>query len=67
LVSNDIPVIIIENDSVLTTGETVLQAYDRLEVLDYSSRSLLHIPHLGELQPIEEERIREIEEKFFRD
>jgi len=59
------PVLIIENDSVLTTGKSVLEAYDRLEVLEYSARSLLLVSDLGVVKPIDEQRIKEIEEKFF--
>ena len=58
------PVLLIENDCVLTTGRNVLQAFDRLEVLEYSARALLDLPRLGSLQAIDEDRIREIEAKF---
>jgi L-fuculose-phosphate aldolase len=55
---------LIENDSVLTTGANVLAAFDRLEVLEYTARALLSLPVLGDLNAIDEARIREIEEKF---
>ena len=58
------PVLLIENDSVLTTGANILKAFDRLEVLEYSARSLLELPKLGNLNVIDESRIKEIEEKF---
>lgn len=58
------PVLLIENDCVLTTGASVLQAFDRLEVLEYTARSLLEMPNLGSLKAINEDRIREIEAKF---
>jgi L-fuculose-phosphate aldolase len=58
------PVLLIENDCVLTTGEDILKAFDRLEVLEYSARSLLELPKLGNLNTINEDRIREIEEEF---
>jgi L-fuculose-phosphate aldolase len=58
------PVLLIENDSVLTTGANVLAAFDRLEVLEYTARALLSLPVLGDLNAIDEARIREIEEKF---
>ncbi len=64
-VSTSSPVLIIDNDCVLTSGSTILEAYDRLEVLEFSARSLLAMPFLGGLQPIEEGRIKEITEKFF--
>lgn len=58
------PVLLIENDCVLTTGEDILKAFDRLEVLEYTSRSLLQLPKLGDLNTINEDRILEIEKKF---
>lgn len=65
-ISSSSPVILIENDCVMTSGRTLLEAYDRLEVLEYSAMSLLAMPFLGGLKPMDEERIREIDEKFFK-
>jgi L-fuculose-phosphate aldolase len=48
LVDKDISCVIIENDSVLVTGNALLDAFDPL----------------GELQPINEEQIKELREKF---
>lgn len=62
--SKSSPVLLIENDSVLTTGSNLLQAFDRLEVLEYSARALLKLTNLGSLKPIDQQRIREIEEKI---
>jgi L-fuculose-phosphate aldolase len=64
-VSPAAPVLLIENDCVMTTGSNLLKAYDRLEVLEYSARSLLAMPFLGGLKPIDDERIKEIDKKFF--
>jgi L-fuculose-phosphate aldolase len=64
-VSNRSPVLLIENDCVLTTGMDVLQAFDRLEVLEYTARALLELPKLGALKAINAKRIEEIEKKFF--
>ncbi|MDY6873589.1 MAG: class II aldolase/adducin family protein [Chloroflexota bacterium] len=58
------PVLLIENDCVLTTGANVLKAFDRLEVLEYTARALLSVPVLGNFIAIDEGRIREIEKKF---
>ncbi len=64
-ISDRAPVLLIENDSVLTTGVDVMQAFDRLEVLEYTARALLELPKLGALKAINPERIEEIEKKFF--
>jgi L-fuculose-phosphate aldolase len=64
LVDKDISCVIIENDSVLVTGNTLLDAFDRLEVAEFSAKSLTMSKPLGELQPINEEQIKELRKKF---
>jgi L-fuculose-phosphate aldolase len=64
LVDKDISCVIIENDSVLVTGNALLDAFDRLEVAEFSAKSLTMSKPLGELQPINEEQIKELREKF---
>jgi L-fuculose-phosphate aldolase len=59
------PVLIAQNDCVLTTGETILQAFDRLEVAEYSAQSLIDIAtKVGSWVPIDEQDLRELEEMF---
>jgi L-fuculose-phosphate aldolase len=65
-VSTSSPVLLIKNDSVLACGSSVLEAYDRLEVLEYSARALLAAQFLGGLIPIDQKSIKEIEDKFFK-
>ena len=65
LISDKHPVLMVENDCVLATGKTTLEAFDRLEVLEFTAKSLLQLTNLGEINAIDEERIRELEKKFF--
>jgi len=65
LISDNHPVLMVENDCVLTTGKTTLEAFDRLEVLEFTAKSLLQLTDLGEIKAIDEGRIRELEKKFF--
>lgn len=58
------PVLIIENECVIATGQTLLEAFDRLEVLEYSARALIAARGLGEGVMIADNEIREIEEAF---
>jgi L-fuculose-phosphate aldolase len=59
------PVLIVENEGVLTTGETILQAFDRLEVAEYSAQSLIDIAtKLGLWAPLGEKDLRDLEEMF---
>jgi L-fuculose-phosphate aldolase len=59
------PVLLIQNFGALVTGSNLLQTYDRLEVLEYTARSLLQLPPVGPLKPIGGDDLRAIEEKFF--
>jgi L-fuculose-phosphate aldolase len=66
LLSENTSVILIQNDTVLTTGATIHQAFDRLEVADFSALSLIDTMTVGPLVPIGEEEIKALEEKFLR-
>jgi L-fuculose-phosphate aldolase len=59
------PVLVVEHEGVLTTGATVLQAFDRLEVAEYSAQSLIDIAtKLGEWTPLGEQDLRDLDEAF---
>ena len=58
------PALIIKNDSVLITGDELLQTFDRLEVAEFSAKSLVMGASLGDLKPINEQQIQELKEKF---
>jgi len=65
LVSPTRPVLLIQNDCVLTVGSSVLQAFDRLEVAEFTARSLLETMSIGPLVPIGQPEIEDLERKFF--
>lgn len=67
LLLNKHPVLMVENDCVLTIGKNILEAFDRLEVLEFTAKSLLKAMNLGEINAIDEDRIRELEYKFFKE
>lgn len=58
------PVMLIQNDSVLTVGTTVLEAFDRLEVAEFSARSLIDALALGQMVPIGDDEISDLEDAF---
>lgn len=64
MVSLHSPVLLVENDCVLAVGTDVLNAFDRLEVAEYSARSLIDTAVLGPLVPISDEEIRNLEKAF---
>jgi len=61
---SDHPVLIIQNDSILVAGRSLLHAFDRLEVAEFSARSLVHAIPLGEMKPINEEQIEKLCRRF---
>lgn len=64
VISEATPVLLIQNDCVMTIGKNVLQAFDRLEVAEYTARSLIDTVTIGELVPIGAQEIRDLEAAF---
>ncbi|MBE2270792.1 MAG: class II aldolase/adducin family protein [Anaerolinea sp.] len=64
LISPQCPVILLQNDCVLTTGNSVLQAFDRLEVAEFTARSLIETASIGQVVPIGESEIRDLKIRF---
>lgn len=60
----DRPIVIAENDGVLVTGKTVLNAFDRLEVLEYTAEAIIYSRPIGGTSPMSDEAIRELEDTF---
>jgi len=58
------PVLIIENDSILVVGQYIMQAFDRLEVAEFSARSLIDTVTIGPMVPISGEDITALERAF---
>lgn len=62
--SENTPAIIIDNDSILVTGDKLLGTFDRLEVAEFSAQSLTMGASLGNLVPINPEQVDELRKKF---
>ena len=58
------PAILIKNDSVIVTGDKLLQTFDRLEVAEFSARSLIMGKPLGDLVPISDAQVEDLRKKF---
>jgi L-fuculose-phosphate aldolase len=58
------PILVLENDGVLVGGGTVLEAYDRLEVLESTAQALIDAMPLGGVLPLPDLAIGELEDKF---
>lgn len=64
VLSKDTPAVIIENDSVLITGDKLLGTFDRLEVAEFSAKSLTMGASLGSLIPINDRQVEDLRKKF---
>jgi L-fuculose-phosphate aldolase len=58
------PAVLIANEGLLVVGQSILQAYDRLEVAEFSARSLLDTRAIGQLKLITEGDIEALKLKF---
>lgn len=58
------PCVMLENDSVLVTGDKLINTFDRLEVADFSARSLIMAAPVGKLNPITDSEIEDLRAAF---
>lgn len=58
------PAIIFKNDCVIVTGETLLKAFDRLEVLESTAHSIISAADLGDIVHISDAEIDELKVAF---
>jgi len=65
LISKNNPGVIIQNDSFMITGSSLLQAFDRLEVAEFSAKSLVMGTSLGDFAPMGDGEIEELRKAFF--
>ncbi|WP_299064471.1 class II aldolase/adducin family protein [uncultured Polaribacter sp.] len=64
IVDNCATALIIENDSVIITGDKLLQTFDYLEVAEFSAKSIVLGHSLGQMEPINDEQVEELRKKF---
>jgi L-fuculose-phosphate aldolase len=58
------PVMIVQNDAIMVTGKNILHAFDRLEVAEFSARSILLSLRLGTMVPISDNQIEDLRKAF---
>jgi L-fuculose-phosphate aldolase len=58
------PAALLENDGVLVTGGDILEAFDRLEVLESTAEAIINCHTLGTLAPMPEAVTRELDRVF---
>jgi L-fuculose-phosphate aldolase len=58
------PIVLLRNDSILVTGASILETFDRLEVAEFSATSLIESRSLGDLSPIGKQELEQLRKKF---
>jgi len=58
------PVVLIENDSVIAVGGTLIEAFDALEVVEFTANTIIHAGLLGKIVKITDEEVKTINEAF---
>lgn len=59
------PALVLDNDGVLVTGSDVLEAFDRLEVLESTAEAIINARAVGSLKPLSDDVTRELDAAFF--
>ena len=59
------PVSLLENDGVLACGTSVLDAFDRLEVLESTAEALINARHIGPVRSMSSRVVAELNRAFF--
>ena len=65
LVAPERPIALLENDGVLVLGTSVLDAFDRLEVLEATAEAVINSRAIGEVQRMRDDVIEELIQAFF--
>ena len=62
--AKDTPLALVQNDCVVVTGASLIQAFDRLEVAEYSAKAIIACRSLGAQVMIDAAQVAEIEKAF---
>ena len=60
------PCAVLENDGVQVCGTSVLDAFDRLEVLESTAEAMINSRPIGKMVPMPDAVIAELEDAFFK-
>ena len=59
-----VPMVMLENDSIIVTGSSLINAFDKLEVAEFTARSIISCSQLGDIVMINDEEVKQIEKDF---
>lgn len=63
-ISEHSPVVLVENDSVISTGNTLINAFDRLEVAEVTANTIIHAKSIGDIVMITDKEVEDINKAF---
>ncbi len=64
MISSKSPVVLIENDSVISTGHNLINAFDRLEVAEFTANTIIHAKLIGDIVRINDKEVDDINKAF---
>jgi L-fuculose-phosphate aldolase len=62
--TKDVPVVIVENDCVIATGSSLINAFDRLEVAEYSAKAVIATKSIGDIVIIDDKKVEDLKRAF---
>lgn len=57
-------ILIMENDCVIVTGSSLLNAFDKLEVMEYSAKAIVKTMQIGDIVSINEDEVKDLRKAF---
>lgn len=67
IISAHSPVVLVQNDSVISTGNTLINAFDRLEVAEFTANTIIHAKMIGDIVMISDKEVADINTAFHLD
>lgn len=64
IVSESSPIVMVENDSLVVVGSSLLNCFDKLEVADFTARTIISARSIGAAVRISDEEVLEINKAF---
>lgn len=64
LFDNMTPIVLVNNDCVIVTGSSLINAFDRLEVLEYSAKAVVASKSIGNIVPITDSEVKDLRKAF---
>lgn len=58
------PVVIVENCGIFTVGKNLIEAFDRLEVSDFTAKCIRLAARIGDFKPINDKQVQDIIDAF---